>query len=67
MLKQFGQDIWIADGSVVVAIWGFHYPTRMAVIRLSDGNLFIWSPVALTDEVRTEVDALGKVCHLIAP
>ncbi|MDE2330061.1 MAG: DUF4336 domain-containing protein [Bradyrhizobium sp.] len=66
-LKQFGQDIWTADGPVVMAMWGFHYPTRMAVIRLSGGNLFIWSPVALTDDLRAEVNTLGKVRYLVAP
>lgn len=67
MLKQFGDEIWIADGSDVVAMLGFHYPTRMAVIRLSGGNLFVWSPVALTDGLRAEVEALGEVSHLVAP
>lgn len=46
---------------------GFRYPTRMAVIQLSGGGLFIWSPTALTDALRAEVDALGKVGFLIAP
>jgi len=45
----------------------FHYPTRMAVIRLSDGRLFIWSPVRLTEILRAEVDTLGRVAHIIAP
>jgi hypothetical protein len=38
MSEQFGHKIWIADGSEVAVI-GFHYPTRMAVIRLSGGRL----------------------------
>jgi hypothetical protein len=59
MLKQFGHEVWIADGPDVVIV-GFHYPTRMAVIRLSDGRLFIWSPIQLTDILRAEVDALGQ-------
>lgn len=67
MLTEFGPDIWIADGARVVAAMGFHYPTRMAVIRLADGGLFIWSPVALTDALRASVDALGPVRHLVAP
>lgn len=66
-LKQFGREIWTAEGVEVVAMLGFRYPTRMAVIRLSGGDLFVWSPVALTESLRTEVDALGKVRHLIAP
>jgi Domain of unknown function (DUF4336) len=66
MLKQFGHDIWIADGSEVAVI-GFRYPTRMAVIRLSGGGLFVWSPITLTDALRAEVNALGEVRHIVAP
>jgi hypothetical protein len=66
MLKQFGHEVWIADGPDI-AIVGFHYPTRMAVIKLSDHSLFIWSPIQLMDNLRTEVDALGQVRHIIAP
>ena len=67
MLKPFGPDIWIAEGPVVSAYLGFRYPTRMAVIKLPDGGLFIWSPVALTDELRGAVEALGPVAHIVAP
>jgi hypothetical protein len=66
MLTLFGHEIWLADGSPV-AVAGFHYPTRMAVIRLSDGHLFVWSPIRLTDHLRAEVDALGQVRHIVAP
>ena len=66
MLKQFGDEVWTADGPDVVIV-GFHYPTRMAAIRLSDGRLFIWSPIQLTDILRAEMDALGQVRHIIAP
>ena len=66
-LKEFGPGIWIADGPTVTAAAGFHYPTRMAVIRMSGGGLFIWSPVEFTDALRAEVDALGKVRFLIPP
>ena len=66
MLKQFGSEIWIADGSNVSVI-GFHYPTRMSVMRLSGGDLFIWSPIQLTDGLRAAVNALGRVRHIVAP
>jgi Domain of unknown function (DUF4336) len=66
MLKEFGHEIWTAHGPEV-SVLGFHYPTRMAVIRLSDGNLFIWSPIQLTDSLRAEVDAVGRVRHIVAP
>jgi hypothetical protein len=66
MLKQFGPEIWIADGSAV-STGGFHYGTRVAVIRLSDGGLFIWSPIRLTDGLRASIDALGDVRYLVPP
>jgi hypothetical protein len=65
MLKEFGHEIWTADGPHVSVI-GFHYPTRMAVIRLSDGGVFIWSPIQLTDGLRAEVNAVGQVRHIVA-
>jgi len=66
MLKPFGQEVWTADGPELVIV-GFHYPTRMAVIRLSGGSLFIWSPIRLTDALRAAVDGLGQVQHIVAP
>lgn len=66
LLEPFGAEIWIAPGAEVESL-GFRYPTRMAVIRLTDGGLFIWSPVSLSPELRAAVDALGEVRFLVTP
>lgn len=66
MLKEFSSGIWISDGPEV-AVLGFHYPTRMAVIRFSGGGLFIWSPIPLTTDLRNAVDRLGPVHCIVAP
>lgn len=66
VLESFGDDIWLVDGPVVESL-GFRYPTRMAVIRLREGGLFLWSPVALTADLRSAVDALGEVRFLVTP
>ena len=65
-LSQFGPEIWIADGPVT-SFHSFPYSTRMAVIRLSDGSLFVWSPIALSDPLRAAIDVLGPVRHLVSP
>lgn len=65
-MREFGREIWIEDGPRVT-VAGFHYGTRMAIIRLADGGLFVWSPIALTDQVRAAIDALGRVTHIVAP
>ncbi len=45
----------------------FPYPTRMAVVRLADGGLWIWSPIELNDALAAELEALGPVRQLVAP
>jgi hypothetical protein len=67
LLQAFGPDIWITDGPVIRAAAGFHYPTRMVVMRLADGALVLWSPIALSAQLRAEVETVGKVRHLVAP
>ena len=66
MLQPLDTDIWTAAGPQV-RVLGFAYPTRMVVIRLKDGDLFIWSPTALEPELKAAIDALGPVRHLVSP
>jgi len=66
LLKPFGPNIWIAEGPVV-NFFGFPYPTRCVIIKLSNGSLWVWSPIALSGELWQEVRKLGNVQHLIAP
>ena len=65
-LEPIGHEIWIADGPKV-SFYGFPYPTRMALIRLDGGDLWVWSPITLDRELRVEVEALGRVRHLVSP
>ena len=39
----------------------------MAVIRLSSGSLFVWSPIALSSSLRASIDVLGRVRYLVSP
>jgi hypothetical protein len=41
MLVEFGPNIWVADGTTVTAAAGFHYPTRMVVMKLVNGDLVL--------------------------
>ena len=66
VLEPVGEDLWIADGGPV-SFLGFVYPTRMAVARLASGALWIWSPVALTRELREEIAALGEPRYAVEP
>jgi len=66
-LAAFGDSLWLAEGPVVSFGPGVPYPTRMAVVRLRDGGLWIWTPVALDEALAGAVEALGPVRHLVAP
>lgn len=66
MLHPFGTDLYSAEGPPV-SFYGFPYPTRMALAKLTDGSLWVWSPIALTDPLAATVDALGPVRHIVSP
>jgi hypothetical protein len=65
-LEPAGPALWTAEGPAV-SFYGFPYSTRMAVAELADGDLFVWSPIALDDDLKAELDALGRVAHLVSP
>jgi hypothetical protein len=66
MLESFAPSLWIADGPTV-PFYGFPYPTRMVVVRLADGSAWVWSPVALTEELAHAVEAIGPVRYILSP
>lgn len=64
---QLDQSIWVFDGGNV-DFYGFPYPTRMVVIRLKSGDLWIWSPIHLTSELKEKLKSIeGEVRHLVSP
>jgi hypothetical protein len=56
-----------ADTSVPKFLRKFDFSTRMTVVRLADGGLFLHSPIRLDDGLRAELDALGEVRTIVAP
>jgi hypothetical protein len=39
----------------------------MTVVKLGEGQLLVHSPVAMTPDLKAEVDGLGPVRHIVAP
>lgn len=66
-LKQFGENIWIVDGGEIISFYGLPFTTRMTIIKLPNGDLWIHSPINLPAELKQEIDNLGTVKHIIAP
>ncbi len=65
-LKYVADGVWIVDGPSI-RFYGLPFSTRMTIIRLPNGDLWLHSPTKLLPGLRDEVAALGRVAHLIAP
>ena len=65
-LKPIGKDIWIVDGPLI-RFYGIAFSTRMTVVRLQNGEVWLHSPTKICDALKAEIAALGPVRHLIAP
>ena len=65
MLERISDDVWIERRPL--RFFGVETGTRMTVVRLADGGLFVHSPVALDATTQEAVDALGPVKALVAP
>ncbi|MBR9762409.1 MAG: DUF4336 domain-containing protein [Rhodobacteraceae bacterium] len=64
--KPFGPDIWIVDGPHI-RFFGLPFSTRMTLVRLPSGDLWVHSPTRPAPGLFETVEALGPVAHLVAP
>lgn len=64
-LMPFAEGVWVDTDPV--RHLGLQLTATMAVLRLSDGQLLLYSPLGMTKQRRAAVEALGKVAHLYAP
>lgn len=65
MLQQLADSLWVTHRPL--RFLGAELGTRMTVIRLKDGGLFVHSPVLLDRPTRTDLDILGPVRLVVAP
>src|SRR5829696_1674427 len=69
-LKPVGEDLSVVAVSLKRKAFpggSMPFPTRMVVVRLSNGDLFVWSPTEFDDGLRAQLDALGPIRHLVSP
>ena len=65
MLQQLSSHLWVIERPQ--SFGGLEVGTRMSVIRLEGGMLWLHSPVTLDPPLRKELDALGTVGFAVAP
>lgn len=62
--------LWIVDGPLIWMDMGLGlkvpFTTRMTIVRLQDGSLWLHSPIRATPELCARVAALGRVAHLVS-
>lgn len=69
-LKRVTDNVWIVDGPVIrfgMSWPKFPFPTRMTVVRLTSGDLFVHSPTPLTSSLRAEIQREGRVGFIVGP
>ena len=66
-LRPIADDLWVAERPLRRPLPFWDIGTRMTVIRLPGGGLFLHSPVGADAATRRAVDALGAVRAIVAP
>jgi hypothetical protein len=64
-LVRFAEGVWV--DTEPVSFLGMRLTSTMAVLRLANDNLLLYSPVAMSANRRAAVEALGPIAHLYAP
>ena len=65
MLRPIGPDIWVVDHDLYTL--GIHFPGRMTIVRLSNQQLWLCSPVPISDALAASLADLGEVKAVVAP
>ena len=70
--KSVAPDIGIVDGPFeYLTVGGIRLPppftTRMTVVRLSNGDLFLHSPIKFEEALAHELQGMGRLRHLVSP
>lgn len=65
MLQPVAPGLWHQQHRF--SMLGIGTSTRMTVVRLGDGTLWVHSPVPLAPDLRAQVRTLGDVAWIVAP
>jgi hypothetical protein len=72
VFEPIGPDIGVVDGpfeylTVAGVRLALPFTTRMTVVRLSTGDLFLHSPVTFNEALASELQQIGTIRHLVSP
>jgi hypothetical protein len=64
-LQEFARNVWIVDGPDVLDM-GIPFTTRMMIVKLADGSLWVNSPVPASFDTLKRITELGPVRYILA-
>jgi Domain of unknown function (DUF4336) len=64
-LQKWSDGVWIAEAPL--RFFGIPFGSRMTVVRVADASLLLHSPIPLSSRLRTQLDSLGPVRHIVSP
>lgn len=64
-MKKIHDNLWVVERPL--RQFGVNLGMRMTIIRLDEGGLILHSPVACEDQLKAQLDCMGKVCAIVAP
>jgi len=64
-LRRLAENLWVVERPQT--FYGLPVGSRMTVIRLAGERLLLHSPIALDDDLRAQLDSLGRVSFAVAP
>lgn len=65
-LEPLTDDLWIADHPHRMP-GGIDLPTRMTVVRLPSGDVWLHSPIPIDDALAGQLESIGPIAHVVAP
>lgn len=73
--KPISENIGTVDGPLVYMSYPWlllsfikiPFPTRMTVIKLANGDLWLHSPTAYDENLAEELQKIGRIAHLVSP
>lgn len=65
MLQPVAQDIWHQQHAL--SVMGIRATSRMTVVRLAGGRLWLHSPIPVSPDILAELASLGQVAYIVAP
>jgi hypothetical protein len=66
-VRKLAADLWVVDRPFKLPIVKAEVGTRMTIVRLADGGLFLHSPVSLDQDLEQAIGRLGEVRAIVAP